>query len=83
MKIQWERCLNYDEDINIYINKTATQSGEYPMDKEQTAKALKTLSEGEALQRAAMAAEDWAAVVRLQRTLSVLYSILGQEPCVQ
>lgn len=53
------------------------------MDKEQTAKALKTLSEGEALQRAAMAAEDWAAVVRLQRTLSVLYSILGQEPCVQ
>lgn len=20
MKIQWERCLNYDEDINIYIN---------------------------------------------------------------
>lgn len=20
MRIKWERCLNYDEDINIYIN---------------------------------------------------------------
>lgn len=41
------------------------------------------LHEGEALQRAAMAAEDWGAVVRLQRMMAVVYTALSLEPCVQ